>query len=231
VQPSASVLRAAVMGAIALLGVLTSRRRHAMPALAATVILLMAVAPQMAVDVGFALSVAATAALIDIAPVGSRRLGARGGPTLVADAVCVATAAQLVTAPLIAGISGRVSLVSIVANVAVTAVIPPITIAGTAAAALTPWWPAGAHLLIRFTGPELWWLLGVARWAGGVPGATVAVPSRLAGVVVVASAGAASVLLWRRLRNRSWARIGVGCALLFVTAWLAASAGRGTIVG
>jgi competence protein ComEC len=210
VQPSASVLRAAVMGAIALVGVLTHRRRHAMPALAATVIALMIVAPEMAVDLGFALSVSATAALIVIAPAWSRRLVKRGWPKPVADAVCVATAAQLVTAPLIAGISGRVSLVSIVANVAVTAVIPAITVAGTAAAALATLWPAAAHLVIRFTGPALWWLLAVAHWAAGVPGATVAVPAHVLGVVVVAAGIAGAVLLWwwlgRRRRRPRMAR-------------------------
>ena len=41
VQPTASVLRAAVMGAIALAAILTSRRRQAIPALSATVLLLM----------------------------------------------------------------------------------------------------------------------------------------------------------------------------------------------
>ena len=204
VQPSASVLRAAVMGAIALLGVLTHRRRHAMPALAATVIALMVFAPQMAVDVGFALSVVATAALIVIAPAWSRRLVARGWPKLLADTLSVAIAAQLVTAPLIAGISGRVSMVSILANVAVTATIPPITVAGTAAAALAPLWPGGAHLLIRFTGPELWWLLRVADWADGVPGATVTVPSRMWGVAVVGAAGVAAVVLWKV--GGSWRR-------------------------
>ena len=95
VQPSASVLRAAVMGAIGLLGVLTHRRRHAMPALSTTVIALMIVAPEMSVDLGFALSVSATAALIVIAPMWSGRLVARGWPKPVADAICVATAAQV----------------------------------------------------------------------------------------------------------------------------------------
>ncbi len=86
VQPSPSVLRAAVMGAITLLAVLSHRRRQALPALAATVVVLMVGAPELAVDVGFALSVSATGALVLIAPVWSRRLDrarlattARGG--------------------------------------------------------------------------------------------------------------------------------------------------------
>ena len=133
----------------------------------------MIAAPELAVDVGFALSVSATAALVVIAPVWSRRLVGRGWPKPLADAVSVAVAAQLVTAPLVAGISGTFSVVSVVANLAVAAVIPPITVVGTAAAALCPLWPSGAQLLIRFTGPELWWLLRVARWAAAVPGASV----------------------------------------------------------
>ncbi len=179
VQPSASVLRAAVMGAIALVGVLSSRRRQAIPALAATVLLLMVMTPQLAVDVGLALSVVATAALVVIAPIWSQRLVAAGWPKPLADAICVACAAQLVTAPLIAGISGRVSLVSAVANLAVAALIAPITVLGSAAAALCLFWPGGAQLLIRFTGPEMWWLLRIAHWSASVPGASVPVPSGL----------------------------------------------------
>jgi competence protein ComEC len=202
-----------------------------MPALAATVIVLMIVAPEMAVDLGFALSVSATAALIVIAPAWSRRLVAAGWPKPLADVLCVATAAQLVTAPLIAAISGQFSVVSIAANVAATVVIPPITVVGTVAAALAPVWPGGAHLLVRFTGPELWWLLGVAHWTGGIAGATVTVPSRLLGFLVVAACGIGSVLLWSRLRSRRWARLTFACALLAATAWVVVSVGHGTIVG
>ncbi|MCI4675235.1 ComEC/Rec2 family competence protein [Candidatus Mycolicibacterium alkanivorans] len=191
VQPTASVLRAAVMGALALLAVLSGRRRQAIPILSAAVLALLVAAPQLAVDAGFALSVFATAALVVLAPIWSARLVARGCPKPLADAICVALAAQLVTAPLVAAISGRLSLVAILANLAAAVVIPPITVLGTAAAALCPLWPAGAGLLIRFTGPELWWLLHVARWAGAVPGAAVTVPSGLAGVATV---GGTSVL-------------------------------------
>ncbi|TRW88384.1 ComEC/Rec2 family competence protein [Mycolicibacterium sp. 018/SC-01/001] len=198
VQPSASVLRAAVMGAITLLAVLTHRRRQALPALAATVIALMVATPRLAVDVGFALSVAATAGLILIAPGWSQRLVRRGWPRPLADAVSVALAAQLVTAPLVAGVSGSVSLVAVIANMLVAPAIPPITLIGTAAAALCPLWPAGAHLLIRFTGPEVWWLATVARWAAAVPAAALPVPSGLAGVAVVALGSCAVAAVWHR---------------------------------
>lgn len=228
VQPSASVLRAAVMGAITLLAVLSHRRRQAIPVLSACVIVLMVAAPELSVDVGFALSVSATAALVMIAPVWSRRLVGRGWPKPLADAVSVAVAAQLVTAPLVAGISGTFSVVSVVANLAVAAVIPPITIVGTAAAALCSLWPAGGQLLIRFTGPELWWLLRIARWAASVPGASVGVPSGLLGVVCVGAAGIAAVLSWRW----RWVRVTTGTAAVCLLAWTVSglSGGHDTIV-
>ena len=200
VQPTASVLRAAVMGAIALVAIVSARRRQAVPVLAATVLGLLIVAPQLAVDAGFALSVSATAALIVLAPGWAARLIARGWPKLLAEAVCIALAAQLVTAPLVAAISGRLSVVGVLANLAVAVVIPPITVLGTAAAAVCWLWAPAAGLLIRFTGPELWWLLHVASTAADLPGASVSVPSGLAGVVTVAGATLAMVVLWRSVK-------------------------------
>jgi competence protein ComEC len=206
VQPSASVLRAAVMAAITLLALVTHRRRQAIPALSATVVALMIAAPELAVDIGFALSVSATAALVLIAPVWSRRLVTRGWPKPLADAVSVPVAAQLVTAPLVAAISGTFSVVAVAANMAAAVVIAPITVVGTAAAALSPLWPAGAGLLIRFTGPELWWLLNVARWGAGLPGSTVPVPAGPPGALTVAAGTVAVTALWRWYRKGLSAR-------------------------
>lgn len=218
VQPTASVLRAAVMGAIALAGVLTSRRRQAIPALCATVLGLLALAPQLAVDVGFALSVAATAALVVIAPGWSRRLAGRGCPKPLADALSIAAAAHVVTAPLVAGISGRVSLVAMAANLAAAPVIAPITVLGSAAAVLSVAWAAGAHLLIRFTGPELWWVVRVARWSAGAPAATVPVPSGMPGVLLVAAVTVLIVVVVARRRGRRW--LGAAAALCALAWWL-----------
>ncbi|MGV0626672.1 ComEC/Rec2 family competence protein [Mycolicibacter minnesotensis] len=218
VQPTASVLRAAVMGAIALVGVLSARSRQAVPSLAGTVLVLLALAPHLAVDVGFALSVIATGALVLIAPVWTARLQARGWPRPLAAAVCVAWAANLVTAPLIAGISGRLSLVSTVANLAVAVLVAPITVLGSAAAVLCGWWPAGAQLLIRLTGPELWWVCRVARWSGGMPGATVPVPAGWAGVAGVGAAAVLVVVCWRW----RWGRRVLAASGLCLLAWSAA---------
>ncbi len=224
VQPSASVLRAALMGAITLLAVVSHRRRQAIPVLSASVIALMIGAPELAVDIGFALSVSATAALVVVAPAWSQRMVGRGWPKPLADAVSVAVAAQLVTAPLVAAISGTFSVMAVAANLLAAAVIPPITVIGTAAAALTALWPAGAQLLIRFTGPELWWLLKVAHWAAGVPGASVPVPAGALGALTVGAAGVAVVVLsrWRR------SRIALCAVAVCLLGWMVSSQGAGT---
>ncbi|MGU3499729.1 ComEC/Rec2 family competence protein [Mycobacterium sp. C31M] len=213
VEPSASVLRAAVMGAIGLFAVVSHRRRQAIPVLCSTVIALMVFAPQLAVDAGFALSVVATAALVLIAPVWSQRLVGRGWPKPLADAVAIAGAAQAVTAPLIAGISGSFSVFAVLANLLVAAVIPPITVIGTVAAALSVSWSTGAELLIRFTGPQLWWLLAVARRIAAVPGAAVTVPSGVAGMALVTVLTIAVVGTWRWRWGRYASVAGLCCLL------------------
>ena len=142
VQPSASVLRAAVMGAITLLAVVSHRRRQAIPVLSASVVALMIGARTRrryrfrAVGVGDRRAGRHR-------PAGRNAWSARLAQT-VADAVSVAVAAQLVTAPLVAAISGTFSVVAVAANLSAAAVIPPITVIGTAAAALTVLWPAAA---------------------------------------------------------------------------------------
>jgi competence protein ComEC len=215
VQPSPSVLRAAVMAAIGLMAVLSGRRRQAVPVLAATVLALMLISPQLSVEAGFALSVAATAGLVVIAPVWSARLVARGWPKPLSDGLCVAVTAQLATAPLIAAISGTFSLVSVLANLLAAVVIAPITVIGTSAAVLGCLWPQAAGFLIRFTGPELWWLLRVARGAARMPGATLAVPSGWAGMVSVAVVSLGAVAMWRW----RWFRVGALGIALCVVAW------------
>ncbi|MGW0160539.1 ComEC/Rec2 family competence protein [Mycobacterium sp. NPDC003323] len=224
VEPSASVLRAAVMGAIGLFAVVSHRRRQAIPVLSTTVIALMVSTPQLAVDAGFALSVVATAALVVIAPAWSRRLVARGWPKPAADAVCIAAAAQAVTAPLVAGISGNVSVFAVLANLLVGVVIPPITLMGTVAAALSTCWPPGAELLIRFTGPELWWLLAVAHRIASIPGASLAVPDGAVGMALVAGVTGAVIVTWRWRWGRRLAAAGICCLLAWTVSGVVGSA-------
>ncbi|WP_280269275.1 ComEC/Rec2 family competence protein [Nocardia wallacei] len=186
-RPSPSVLRAAVMGAIGLLALATGRRKHALSALCAAVLGLLAYLPALAVDAGFALSVLATAALILLAPNWSQWLQRRGWPRFLAEACAVATAAFLVTTPIIAALTGHAGLLGILANVLVEPVIVPITILGTVGAVLALLWMPAAVLVLTLTAPLLWWLLFVAE-RGAAAGLSVTVPSGVPGALLVATA-------------------------------------------
>ncbi|WP_342669627.1 ComEC/Rec2 family competence protein [Aldersonia kunmingensis] len=193
-RPSPSVLRAAAMGSIGLLALVTGRRKQAVPALAAAVIALIALRPALACDVGFALSVAATAALVLLAPTWADWLAARRVPVPLAQAVAVAAAAFAGTVPIVAAMSGSLSVVAIAANLLVAVVIMPITVIGAVTAALAwAWFPLGV-LVAHIAGPPLWWLTLVARWAARIPGATIALPSGLWGAFI-GVAGLAAVLV------------------------------------
>ena len=205
-RPSPSVLRAAVMGAIGLLAMVTNRRRQAVPALATAVIVLLAVSPRLAVDAGFALSVFATAGLIGLAPTWADRLRASGWPRAPAEIVAVAAAAFVVTAPVIAAINGTVSVVSIVANVLVCFVVAPITVIGAIAAVVASVSAPVAGFVAGLCRPMLWWLLWVADVASDFPYATVPTVPGLAGAAIVTAAVGAAVGLVAVVGRRRPAR-------------------------
>lgn len=217
VRPSPSVLRAASMGVIGLAALLTGRRRQALPALAAAVLVLLAWRPALAVDPGFAMSALATAALVVMVPPCVDWLRARGWPRLPAEAVAVAGAAHMVTMPIVAAISGSLSLVAVPANLLAAPAVAPATILGALGAALGPAWGYGAGLLVRCTGPPLWWLVHVARWCAELPGAALAVPGGPAGAVLMLVA-IVGVCGWYASRRFRWCVVAATVAAAAV--WL-----------
>jgi competence protein ComEC len=129
--------------------------------------------PAFAVHPGFMLSVAATAGLIVVAPPIVEWLRGHHIPGGLAEVLAVAVAAQLVTLPIVVAISGQISVVAIVANLAVTVAVAPITVLGTSAALVVPACPPVASLLVRFVGPALWWMVVVADELSDLPLATI----------------------------------------------------------
>ena len=73
-RPSPSVLRATVMGAVALVAVVTGRERAGVPVLCAAVLVLVLADPELARSYGFALSALATAGILVLAPPWRSRL-------------------------------------------------------------------------------------------------------------------------------------------------------------
>ncbi|MDT9595199.1 ComEC/Rec2 family competence protein [Nocardioides zeae] len=126
-----SVVRAAAMGTVALLGMGHNGLRRGTRSLGVAVVVLLLVQPWLAVTVGFALSVLATAGILFLAPTWRDAL-ARWMPRWLAEAVAVPAAAQLACTPVVAAISGQVSLVAVLANMLVAPVVGPATVLGLA---------------------------------------------------------------------------------------------------
>jgi competence protein ComEC len=212
-RPSPSVLRAAVMAAIALVALAMGRQRDGVPMVSAAVLGLLAWRPQLAVGAGFAMSVLATGALLLIAPAWAAALRRRRVPPFVAESAAVAAAAHVVTAPVIAALSGRVSLVAIPANVLAEPVVAPATVLGFAAAITAPWClPLGAALA-QLAGWPCRWLVGVAEFFGSRHGATVPWPSGIVGGLALFAVSVALLQLGRRAGAR---RLVVSAALIAV---------------
>jgi competence protein ComEC len=201
--PSASVVRAAAMGAVTLVALASGRSRAAVPALGSAVCVLLLHDPGLARDAGFALSVAATAAIVLVAPGWSRRLRRRSWPAVLADAVAVSAAAGLATAPIVAGLSGTVSLVSLPANLLAAPAVPPATVLGLLATLLGAVAAPAADALVRVAGWPTRWLVFVAERAAALPDATARWPAGVTGAVLLALLLLALGLgLWRVPRLR-----------------------------
>jgi competence protein ComEC len=163
-RPEPSVLRAAVMGGVGLVGLATARGRHGLPALSAAILALLVVDPWLARSYGFALSSLATLGLLILArPLGDRL--ARWMPRPLAFAIAVPLAAQAACGPVIVLLQGSVSIVSVPANLAVAPLVAPATIAGVLAAAVSPASP---------------WLAHLVAWAGVLPAEGIAAVARVA---------------------------------------------------
>jgi competence protein ComEC len=213
-RPSPSVLRAAAMGAIGLLGLASGRPRAALPALGAGIAVLIVVDPELAGDAGFALSVLATAGLLLLAPRWRDALTRRGWPTCAAEALAVPAAAQLACGPVIAGLSGTVSLVAVPANLLVVPAIPPATLLGVAAAVLSPVWPAGAEFAAWAAHWPARWLVLVATYGARVPAGALPWPDGVPGAVLLAVTTVALLVAARRpIVRRLVAVVSVGAML------------------
>lgn len=124
-----SVVRAAAMGAVGLLALGSNGRDRGARALGVAVTVLVLWDPWISVSAGFALSVLATGGILFLAPVWRDAL-ARWMPAWLAGAVAVPLAAQVVCTPVVAAISGEVSLVAVAANLVAAPLVAPATVGG-----------------------------------------------------------------------------------------------------
>src|SRR3954451_305937 len=212
-----SVLRAAVMGSIGLVALGTDGRHRALPGLAGAVLVLVLVDPGLGVSAGFALSALATGGILLLAPAWRDAL-ARWLPRWLAEAVAVPAAAQLACTPLIAVVSGQVSLIAVLANLLAAPAVGPATVLGLVGGLVTLVVPSVGRLVGAGAGWCVAWIIEVSRHTAALPTPAIgwgSGPVAIASLVVV-SAGAA-VLGPRLIRRRT---TGLACCGVLVAAVL-----------
>ena len=197
-QPS--VVRAGVAGALASLAWLAARPTDRWHFLALGALVLLAWMPTALLEPGFQLSFAAVAAIFVAVPRVRRRLDGYPVPTVVADALSVALACGVVTAPIVLFHFGEAPLYTVLANVVAFVAAPLVLGLGLLAAVVDPVSPDAAAGLAALAGWAAAWLELVARVVAGLPRAQVDTRT-LAAVAAVATAAWLVVRRLRRVRR------------------------------
>lgn len=134
VQPQPSVVRAATMGVIVVLALLSGGKKAGPSVLATAVIILIIFDPSLALSWGFALSVAATAGIIMLTPFlvewSSKTPYLQRTPPALIAAVALTLGAQLATLPVIGLMAVPIGLGSLPANLLALPAVPFITVGG-----------------------------------------------------------------------------------------------------
>ncbi|MFI5693435.1 ComEC/Rec2 family competence protein [Kribbella sp. NPDC051586] len=206
-RPQPSVLRAAAMGLIALAAMTSGgARRRAVRSLSVAVIVLLLLDTSLARSAGFALSVLATAGIVLLGP-GWRDALAKWLPGWLADAIACPLAAQLACTPVVAWLSGQVSLVAVAANLLAGPAVGPATILGFIAAGVALLSTELAKLVGWAAGWPARWIIVVAREGASLPGAANPWPATAVGVTVLTLLCLALVLGLHRILARPIAMI------------------------
>ena len=202
-RPEPSVVRAAVMGAIGLVGLSRSRRSAGPAVLGAAIIVVLVVDPWLARSFGFVLSSLATLGLLLFTRPWGDAIGARLPSRLagLGPALAIPVAAQAMTAPVVVLLQGSVSVVGILANLLAAPLVPVATVAGVAAALTSVVWARGAAVvawggIVPTTG-----IAQVARRFAEVPGGTLPWPDGAPGALLLAALTVAVLLTGRALAS------------------------------
>ena len=165
-----SVIRSLAMGLLGAYAMLRGSGRQSLAALQTTVLICLLAAPHLAVDMGFALSVTATSALILLGPPLIRLL-MRVMPVFCAEMLAAPIVASLWCTPLILAMSGKVPLYSVPANLIAAPLAPLSMLAGLAALGfMLLGLPALADVCLRAGGLAAQGIEWAAHTAAHAPG-------------------------------------------------------------
>jgi competence protein ComEC len=208
-----SVVRAAAMGSVALIGMGSNGREKGVRALGVAVLVLLLFDPWLALSLGFVLSALATAGILFLAPPWRDAL-MRWLPRWMAEAVAVPLAAQLVCTPVVAAISGQVSVVAVVANMLVAPAVGPATVLGLVGGLLMLVIDPIGLFIGRLAGWCAWWIVSVAEQSARLPTAAVEWSASLLAIALLSVLCVAIGLLMPRLLERRWWSMGAAVLML-----------------
>lgn len=214
-RPEPSVLRAAVMGSVALVALGDQGAARGPRTLGVAVTVLLLVDPWLAALPGFALSVLATGGIVLLAP-GWRDALMTWLPRWAAEAVSVPAAAQLACAPVVAALSGQVSLVSVPANLLAAPAVGPATVIGLVAGLVGLVVPAIGRLLGAVAGWCVGWIALVAQRFAGLPTPAVEWATGPGALALLSGACLAVAVVAPRLLRRRRVTLVSGVLLLVV---------------
>lgn len=210
-----SVIRSLAMGLLGAYAMLRGSGRQSLAALQTTVLICLLAAPHLAVDMGFALSVTATSALILLGPPLIRLL-MRLMPVFCAEMLAAPIVASLWCTPLILAMSGKVPLYSVPANLIAAPLAPLSMLAGLVALGfMLLGLPALADVCLRAGGLAAQGIEWAAHTAAHAPGNPWEPGSSVPAVVCSALCVLAlSVALWwvdvrryRAVTHRQYLRV------------------------
>ena len=194
VTPEPSVVRASVMAAAALVGLAASRPMRGVPLLALAILGILAADPWAGIELGFVLSVLATAGLVVLSGPLARLLGLVM-PHPLALALSIPTAAQLACQPAIALVDASLPLYGVPANLLAAPAAPLATIAGLLACLLAPVVEPLAIGLAWAAWVPCAWIAGIAETVASLPAARLPWPEGGIGVLLHALVGTGVGLL------------------------------------
>ena len=202
-RPEPSVLRAAAMGSVGLVALGPSGRRRGGRALGVAVTVLLLADPWLATSPGFALSSLATGGIVFAGPVWRDALAA-WLPRWAAEAIAVPAVAQLACTPIVAALSGQISLVAIGANLLAAPAVGPATVLGLAGGVVGLVADGLGAPLGHAAGWCVAWIVVVAENGAAVPLPAVAWRTEPGPLVVLAGASLlVLVAAPRALRRRA----------------------------
>jgi len=217
----ASILRAGIMGAVALLALTIERKVKPLPSTLFAATLLLLFNPLWIRDLGFQLSFLATLGLLVTVPVLTRWLDWM--PSAITPLFTVPIAAYIWTLPLLMFVFGVVSPYSILINILTSPLITIISIGGMVSAL--------AALIYPIAGSGLAWCLyypthlfiQIAAWGSQLPGSAWAVGTITIAQLSILYGLIGLIWVWQKVQRYWWVAVMFGISLVILPTWYAAT--------